>query len=1492
MAGEEDEAKADVRERRIKEIEASVAAHKGLLRHTDAAACERAREHFDARPTSFNRSELEAAHQAYKKRKQLIEEKYALIMEMVGEDDPKFQNATRRCTEVEREGALELEANARLLDAAVQPAAPVNQAPGGGVGGQGQQRMRVNEALKPDVLKRENTPEEFRSWTDKFKSYHNTSGMENLPIADRHSYLYSVISLDLETALRNKMDVDTPIFADPQNADLINCIGLLRDEFLMDYPLVIRRSDYFGLKQAQGQKFSAFAAELKRKGREADLQHLTVDQLYVFRLISGTCDMKLKEKLLKMEEPTLAEVEREARAHEAATQAMNAMKKPVVQLNQATGKEKPEWQLNAKCYSCGNKGHIAKECKKKASLTCNYCKKKGHKESQCWKKHGKDGKDGKDGKGKGKDGKDRSRAPSRRPSRSPSRSPARSSYQRDKRSPGPSRSPSPGRGRERGHVRVMVGTARGNRPTPRLSVSFKSEGGKPFEFLVTPDTGATKTVISVSLVEKYKLPMVRTAERMWAANGQQMKCHGEVTLAATCCGGSDDVEAVVTSELDNDILMSWHDLIRLGVLPEDFPAPVRARKVSSDSLDWIKEDYKDVLSNELNKKSMSGPPMHIHMRKDLGVVPCKVTTARTIPLHWQEEAWKIVRELMKNGIIERVEHPTDWISPGFFVPKEGGKGGLRLVTDFSKLNNYVKRPIHPFPSTKDILQGIKPESKFFAKLDAVQGYFQIPLDRESRDYTTFLLPMGRFRYLVAPMGLNASSDEFCFRTDPAIEGFDWASKIVDDTLIQAKTLPELYSRIRKVLERCRKLGVTISLKKLSVGQTIKFAGHVISHEGVKPDGDKLKALSEFPVPKNITDLRSFIGLANQLGSFVPDLTHMMQKMRQLLRKNNAYLWLQEHEEEFNKVKKLLSSEMLVKPFDPSLPTELLTDASRVNGLGYMLLQREEDGKPRVIKCGSCALTDTQRRYATIELECLAIQWAVNKCDHYLRGINRFTVVTDHKPLLGVFAKALHEVDNTRLQRFREKLVPYSFEVNWSAGKLHKIADALSRAPVFKAEEDVSQNVTLNSITGKKPQDPSMSMLVDAAKEDKDYQRVVQAVLNADNVKDLSVSHPARSYMSVWDELSVFEMDGVSILLKDCCQMVVPQSARKNILVLLHIPHAGIVKTRENARQLYYWPGMSSSIKNMVEACTQCAELRPTMPKAPIEEKTEATAPMTHVGVDLFDFQGKDWLVMVDRYSGFPFVKRLMKTSTSNVTGVLLEWFWDWGFPTSIRSDGGPQFRGEFKRFCEEHHIKHEVSSPYNQRSNGLAESGVKNVKYLLRKCSQEKACFRSALLEWRNVPRADGISPSQLFLCRRQKTKLPMPQVEMGESSSGMEDRRRNSLKRNREYHDKRAVTRQSLKLGSHVRIQNPHTQKWDQTGRITDISSSGSYFVETDENKVIRRNLSHLREIHSFSPSNCSSGSSSESDNADKPPLSPPILRRSERLRSKPKSVRFDFRS
>jgi len=148
---------------------------------------------------------------------------------------------------------------------------------------------------------------------------------------------------------------------------------------------------------------------------------------------------------------------------------------------------------------------------------------------------------------------------------------------------------------------------------------------------------------------------------------------------------------------------------------------------------------------------------------------------------------------------------------------------------------------------------------------------------------------------------------------------------------------------------------------------------------------------------------------------------------------------------------------------------------------------------------------------------------------------------------------------------------------------------------------------------------------------------------------------------------------------------------------------------------------------------------------------EATRPMERLGIDLFETGGCKWIAMVDRYSGYTWAKQMKSTSTKATTAIIENWLNMFGLPTSIRTDGGPQFRTEFREWCESKGIRHKVASAYNPNSNGLAEAAVKSTKYLVEKCKATKEDFGAALLEARCTPRADGVSPAEAMFGRRPR---------------------------------------------------------------------------------------------------------------------------------------------
>ena len=993
-----------------------------------------------------------------------------------------------------------------------------------------------------------------------------------------------------------------------------------------------------------------------------------------------------------------------------------------------------------------------------------------------------------------------------------------------------------------------------------------------FKHKSTPDTGATRTVCGTKVLRKHRIPFQvnYNVQMLLNASGEEMTCPGEIDLTIRIAAGTEiTVNALVCDDVGEDILVAWHDLAALRVIPKGFPNTIVVEEASHISATQqrvmaastspfeagvrrLKDEFSDVFSDTLKQQPMHGPPMKINLKE--GSTPKKVVSARRVPLEFREEAGKALSEFLELGIIERVDPntETEWVAPGFWVPKSDGKR-VRLVTDYTALNRCIDAPTHPFPSARDIMQEVPADATVFFKLDCTHGYFQKALAEEDKLLTTFLLEQGKFCYRRSPMGLAPSSSSWCFSSDPLVEGLPYAKKIVDD-VIGWGTPQTWEDRARKILLRAREMGITISLKKFEVGTEILFAGYTVGTRGVTPDPNMTESIAKFPAPTDKTELRSFLGLCNQLGFFVPDLAQMTAAMRTLLKKETAWLWTEDMQAEFESAKQALTSDLVVKPFDPEMETILLTDASRLKGLGFALMQRPRSHEGldshHLVQCGSCSLTDTQRRYAIVELEALAISWAVRKCHFWLAGRD-FMVYTDHKPLEGVFRKDAQDVCNPRLGRIREKLMPYKFKVQWVPGKHHYIADALSRAPLFvkDAEEEQEDEPVVAAVARKaQGQAVSMDFIAKEASRDPEYYAAVDALSRGLTEKQLTDRNPARVFKSVWEQLSVMLTRAGPVLLFQARRLVIPIGAQPQVLRLLHLSHSGITKTRELANQLYFWHTMSKDIERLIKACEACQSRRPAQAEMPAQAPREpATYPMSHMGTDLFQLRGAHWLVLVDRFSGFPFVARLRRTWTADVVAVLTGWFRQFGWPRAIRTDGGPQFRGEFKEFCAKYGIAHELASPYNPQSNGLAEAAVKNMKGLIAKCQDTKEDIDTAIQAFRNTPRADGFSPSEMLFGRRQRCELPtlpMHHEELVDFEAAVAARDA-TAESQRAQQQRHAGPLRPLHEGEWVRIQDPLTHEWTVKGIVTAVREGGqSYELQTERGTLTTRNRKFLKPL------------------------------------------------
>ena len=250
-------------------------------------------------------------------------------------------------------------------------------------------------------------------------------------------------------------------------------------------------------------------------------------------------------------------------------------------------------------------------------------------------------------------------------------------------------------------------------------------------------------MISLHILKRHKVPLniSRVGYNVKDVQQNRVLHQGQADFEVSGNGVKTAIRVVASDNIGDNMLISFQDLLKFQVIPINFPYEVLTYTVTTDVMGSIKHDYSDILNDRLNPVPMkTDKPMLINLKDN--AKPLKVMAARRVPKRYKEPAEAAIEDLIEKGVLQRVSEVTDWCSPGFFVAKSDGR--VRLVTDFTHLNRYVNRPVHPFPSTRDILQAIPPDAVYFMKMDAVHGYFQLALAEESSFLTTFLLQQGKF----------------------------------------------------------------------------------------------------------------------------------------------------------------------------------------------------------------------------------------------------------------------------------------------------------------------------------------------------------------------------------------------------------------------------------------------------------------------------------------------------------------------------------------------------------------------------------------------------------------------------------------------------------------------------------------------------------------------------------------------------------------------------
>nr|XP_061786525.1 uncharacterized protein K02A2.6-like [Nerophis lumbriciformis] len=658
---------------------------------------------------------------------------------------------------------------------------------------------------------------------------------------------------------------------------------------------------------------------------------------------------------------------------------------------------------------------------------------------------------------------------------------------------------------------------------------------------------------------------------------------------------------------------------------------------------------------------------------------------------------------------------------------------------------------YPLPRIDVLFAGLSKGQKF-SKIDLNQAYLQMHVHEDSKDLLTITTQKGLFRYCRLPFGITSAPALFQRAMDQILHGLPGVQCYLDDILCTGSTDQEHLDNLDAALQRLKEYGLRVRKDKCEFFQlSVVYLGHVIDARGLHTAPSKVRAIVDAPPPENVSQLRSFLGLLNYYGRFIPNLSSRLKPLHDLLCQGKKWNWSGACQEVFQKTKETLVTSGVLTHFDPSLPIQLACDASPY-GVGAVISHLMPNGVERPIAFASRTLNKAETNYAQIEREALSIVYGVRKFHQYLYG-RQFTLLTDHRPLTTILGShtGLPSLAASRMQRWALLLSAHSYDIKYRKADLHGNADALSRLPlpITRPEPRAAEIFYFSQVDGAPV---SAAHVRRASRTDPVLSAVMDMVMGSRSGSDAPSIQP---YLSRRAELSV--QSGCLLWGR---RVIIPPSLRKSVLQQLHAGHSGIVRMKEIARSYFWWPGVDREIETTAKTCSSCQEVRKAPQLAPLHPWEFPEEPWQRVHIDFAGpVEGCMLLVCVDAHSKWPEVAIMKTTTTAKTIERLGEIFSRFGSPLQLVSDNGPQLVSqEMTTFLEANGVQHIRSAPFHPATNGLAERFVQTMKKAL-KTSQEQGSFHQRLhrflLSYRNTPHATTkVSPACLMFKRNLRTNF------------------------------------------------------------------------------------------------------------------------------------------
>ena len=959
---------------------------------------------------------------------------------------------------------------------------------------------------------------------------------------------------------------------------------------------------------------------------------------------------------------------------------------------------------------------------------------------------------------------------------------------------------------------------------------FLPVGPKRDKICFKIDTGAQANVIPYQVFRKIRESpaLYKTKVNLTTYNGTHVSTRGRCTLQVIYKNQSHPVDFIVANVKAEPILGSKSS-IQLGLLKRIFDLNSSTVPKSSEAiLDEYPQLFKGIgcIKNVTHHISLKDNPTPV------------IYPPRKVPESLKPKLYEELQRMQNQKIIEKIDEPTDWVNPIVLVEKSDGS--IRICLDPKELNQSIRREHYKLPTIDDISAKLA-NSKHFSVLDASNSFWQIRLDEPSSRLTTFNTPFGRYKFQRVPFGISSASEVFQKVFSGILEGLDGVVNSIDDILIFAETKEEHDRRLRKVLERLADTGVSLKRSKCRIGVTkVKYVGVFLTGNGTETNPEKVEAITKMPYPEDKQSLQRFLGMVTFFSKFIPNLSSITAPLHVLLQKDTAWHWTEEQMKAIDTLKQLLTKAPVLSYYDINKDIVVTADASK-DGIGAALLQGNHP-----VAFASRALTQSEQNYAQIEKETLAATFACERFHQFLYG-RSFIIESDHKPLEAIVNKPLYKAP-PRIQRFLLRLQKYQYKLKHVPGKHMLVADTLSRACLpGQLKSDLTKEADLqvhSLVSSLAVSDVKFTQIQQERNKDDELQKLKQTIKDGWPTHRRNLDHVILPYWEGKEEYHIVD----NIIFKGS-RIVVPRSMRAEMLSIIHEGHLGIEMCTRRAKEILHWSGMRGQIIDKITKCAICQRYAKRQRKEPMKPQETPSRPWQKTASDLLYFNSKDYLLVVDAYSGYFEIEMLEDTSSCTVIEHIKKIFARDGIPEQLLTDNGPQYSSRhFKEFAKEWGFLHKTSSPNYPRSNGLSERTVQTAKNLLKKTKAEGKDPYLALLTYRDSPRENGLqSPAQLLFGRKLRTQVPIatesliPKTPDQYNTQRKLILRREKAKLNHDRHS-RKTPYPTLNLGSRIRFH--HGKEWVPAEFVSQSQYPRSFNIRTPDGNVIRRNRAHIKVI------------------------------------------------